>query len=1298
MKKRISTLLFMLSVILSSQAQVPQAFNYQAVARDPQGTSIANRQVSVRFTIIDGATEVYKEAHSVTTNQFGLFTAQVGRGTHLWGNFNNIYWAQGPKSLRVEVDPNGGTNYTDLGQNQLLSVPYALYAGNGIGATGLQGATGSTGVQGIQGATGAVGPQGVQGATGANGPIGPTGVTGQNGATGTAGAVGATGVTGANGTNGATGATGVTGANGATGATGVTGSVGATGANGTNGTNGATGVTGAVGPTGANGATGVTGRTGATGATGANGATGVTGAVGPTGANGATGSVGATGATGPQGDPATDDQTLTLSNDTLYISGGNNIIFPKAAFISKNGKTYNTVTTDSFQYEGIDYGSIKLGRLGGNFSAGRFSAATGYASSAMGSNTNASGSNSMATGSSTTASGQYSTAMGRSTTASGQYATAMGQNSSASGIASSAMGGSSNALGHYSTVGGYQSYASGYAATSLGNNARATGDAATALGYYTTASGQYSTAFGSSSNASGQYATALGQSSRAQGIGSVGMGGYANAYGHYSTVGGYQSYASGYAATAMGDNARVTADAATALGYYTTASGRYSTATGQSTTASGGAATAMGRYTQANGYASMTVGQFNDTLVGAETAISTTTPLFTVGNGTGSNALHNAFVVRNNGTVEIDSFPSGSSSDSIVTVGADGILHKRNAADIGSGNQVFKTESGVTHNVDSTADFDFTKGTGNVNFDGNTLSINSTAGGVLMPRLTTAQRDGIASPQVGMQIYNTTTNKAQVCNGAGMVDQEQPISIGSYSSSTYVGQSFTAGVTDSWTKLVVKASYDLAGTLTVYSGEGSGGSVLLNQSVNLINGVESTITLSSPIAITAGSHYTFYFSGSNPGFASDGNVNNYVGGVSYWTLTDYSTGVDLFFRVLTGNTTWADLNEGIVNTDNQTLSLSNDTLSISGGNSVVLPSGGGGTLDQSYDFGGAGAGREITADSGAVKISGTDGLLVTGTFGSGADVEISGAGTRMFFNPKKAAFRAGRVTDSKWDNASIGDYSTAMGIMSEASGYGSTALGGLHTASGSYATTIGFSSFATASYAIAIGSYAQASGDNSLAMGYQTIASTYYATAMGNETRASGQNSTAMGYQTTASGGAATAMGNNTTASGGNSTAMGNYTIASGFASTAIGSQAKALGTSTTAMGQSTTASGENATAMGYATQANGFASLVVGRFNDTLVGAETSISASTPLFTVGNGTSSIAPKNALMVRYDGLTVINNTLSITPVTFAALPTSPTAGQLAVITDASSITYRGDAAGGGTDVALVMWNGTKWIYH
>lgn len=61
--------------------------------------------------------------------------------------------------------------------------------------------------------------------------------------------------------------------------------------------------------------------------------------------------------------------------------------------------------------------------------------------------------------------------------------------------------------------------------------------------------------------------------------------------------------------------------------------------------------------------------------------------------------------------------------------------------------------------------------------------------------------------------------------------------------------------------------------------------------------------------------------------------------------------------------------------------------------------------------------------------------------------------------------------------------------------------------------------------------------------------------------------------------------------------------------------------------------------------------------------------------------------------------VDTNTLRLTNAyTFSTLPSSPITGTIAYITDAGTVTYRGDAAGGGSNFALVVWNGTKWIYH
>ena len=180
------------------------------------------------------------------------------------------------------------------------------------------------------------------------------------------------------------------------------------------------------------------------------------------------------------------------------------------------------------------------------------------------------------------------------------------------------------------------------------------------------------------------------------------------------------------------------------------------------------------------------------------------------------------------------------------------------------------------------------------------------------------------------------------------------------------------------------------------------------------------------------------------------------------------------------------------------------------------PAAAGSTLDAAYDFGGAGAGRTITANDGAVKIQGEDGLLVTGTLGSGADIEVSGVGTRMFFNPKKAAFRAGYVVGTDWDNANVGIYSVAIGRNTLASGSTSLAIGSGAVASGDVSVAIGENVSAGGNGSIAMGTEAIASGFYSTAMGTSTMASAYFSTALGLNTRARSFVETAIGgYNTT---------------------------------------------------------------------------------------------------------------------------------------------------------------------------------------
>jgi hypothetical protein len=116
---------FLILVSSSLQSQSPLGIPYQAVMRNADGSVMASSAVDLIFIIHDGSatgTVVYQESHALTSNAQGLVSCVVGNGVVSQGNFANINWGSGAKFLHVMM----GT--TDLGTQQLLSVPYALYA------------------------------------------------------------------------------------------------------------------------------------------------------------------------------------------------------------------------------------------------------------------------------------------------------------------------------------------------------------------------------------------------------------------------------------------------------------------------------------------------------------------------------------------------------------------------------------------------------------------------------------------------------------------------------------------------------------------------------------------------------------------------------------------------------------------------------------------------------------------------------------------------------------------------------------------------------------------------------------------------------------------------------------------------------------------------------------------------------------------------------------------------------------------------------------------------------------------
>ena len=130
--KRILLLITLLSTALSI-SQVPQGISYQAIALNGSGNPVVSSNVGIRLSVLNASatgTSVYSETHQKATNAQGLFNLVIGQGTVGLGNFAGINWASGSKFLKVEMDVAGGSNYILVGTTQLLSVPYALTAGN----------------------------------------------------------------------------------------------------------------------------------------------------------------------------------------------------------------------------------------------------------------------------------------------------------------------------------------------------------------------------------------------------------------------------------------------------------------------------------------------------------------------------------------------------------------------------------------------------------------------------------------------------------------------------------------------------------------------------------------------------------------------------------------------------------------------------------------------------------------------------------------------------------------------------------------------------------------------------------------------------------------------------------------------------------------------------------------------------------------------------------------------------------------------------------------------------------------
>ena len=132
MKKFIYLLGITLFFSLAAQAQ-NEGISFQGLARNAAGEVMVSKKISLRLSILLGSESgavAYTETRQTTTNPQGIFAVVLGDNTALTKstNFSTIDWSTAQKFIKVEMDPNAGTNFTSMGTTKLQAVPLAYYA------------------------------------------------------------------------------------------------------------------------------------------------------------------------------------------------------------------------------------------------------------------------------------------------------------------------------------------------------------------------------------------------------------------------------------------------------------------------------------------------------------------------------------------------------------------------------------------------------------------------------------------------------------------------------------------------------------------------------------------------------------------------------------------------------------------------------------------------------------------------------------------------------------------------------------------------------------------------------------------------------------------------------------------------------------------------------------------------------------------------------------------------------------------------------------------------------------------
>ena len=501
----------------------------------------------------------------------------------------------------------------------------------------------------------------------------------------------------------------------------------------------------------------------------------------------------------------------------------------------------------------------------------------------------------------------------------GLYSFAQGDGSKASGDRSVALGFTTQATGSGAFSSGRSTIASGGNSTAMGVSANAIGDNSVAIGNLITAQAYNSAVFGRYNEISGTtnswvdteplFVLGNGASagSRANALtvlknGNVGIGDASPA--SLLTVGSgdlFQVNSSGDITTADTEALSITTGTTGALTIDSGTTGAINIGTGNNAKTiaigTGTAGNTINLATDDTTADTVNFGSNKDIVIIKGATINIAQPVsastVNIGNTTGATALvlktgtgnfsldgvaastytigaaTTAGTITIGGTAQTGAITFGNSTG-INTTGF-GVGNGANTANIstGTGGNTINLGTGAgantltLGNTNTTTKLVFNTGSGGIGINNTSpdasalLDMSSTSRGVLIPRMTTTQRDAITTPATGLQIYNTTTNALNYYNGTAWSAGSVPFSgfVAADKTNTIDNLNF-AQVWD-WSTASTQT-----GLAMNFNGLTSGKGLELASSATGFNGALSSISLTGSNALNTGNLLSIIDSGA----------------------------------------------------------------------------------------------------------------------------------------------------------------------------------------------------------------------------------------------------------------------------------------------------------------------------------------------------------------------------------------------------------------------------------------------------